>query len=114
MKRPQINKYKYNQKQNTVTINDKFEIDFTTGTIYWDSEYTGRRSEFLPNYIFLIRDAIQMTHRILRALGKSRITAETVRHGVLLGTTEKAAHPHRKNSEIIDEVMQYLKDQKEI
>lgn len=68
MKRPQINKYQYNPKQNTVTINGMFEIDFTNGTIWWDSEYTGRRSEFLPNYIFLIRDSIQMSHRILRAM----------------------------------------------
>lgn len=68
MKRPQILKYKYNPKQGTVTINNKFEIDFTNGTIWWDSEYTGRHNEFLPNYIFLIRDAIQMSHHILRAM----------------------------------------------
>lgn len=68
MKRPEIRTYKYNPIQNTVTINDMFEIDFTNGTIWYDSDYTGRRSEFLPNYIFLIRDAIQMSHRILRAM----------------------------------------------
>lgn len=68
MKRTEIKTYKYNPKQNTITINGKFEIDFTNGTIWWDSEYTGRRSEFLPNYIFLIRDSIQMSHAILRAM----------------------------------------------
>ena len=72
MKRPQINQYKYNPKQNTITINGKFEIDFTNGTIWWDSEYTGRRSECLPNYIFLIRDSIQMSHRILRAMDSKK------------------------------------------
>ena len=68
MKRPQIEKYEYNPKTNTVEINGKFEIDFYTGTIWYSKNYTGKRSEFLPNYIFLIRDSIQMSHRILRAM----------------------------------------------
>lgn len=68
MKRPEIRTYEYNIKRDTVTINGKYEIDFTNGTIWYDSEYTGRRSELLPNYIFLIRDAIQMSHAILRAM----------------------------------------------
>lgn len=68
MKRPQIEKYEYNPETNTVEINGKFEIDFTTGTIWYSQNYDGKRSEFLPNYIFLIRDSIQMSHRILRAM----------------------------------------------
>ena len=68
MKRPEIRTYEYNLKRDTVTINGKYEIDFTNGTIWYDSEYTGRRSELLPNYIFLIRDAIQMSHAILRTM----------------------------------------------
>lgn len=68
MKRPQINKYEYDPNTNTVEINGKFEIDFTTGTIWWSQNYEEKRSEFLPNYIFLIRDAVQMSHRILRAM----------------------------------------------
>lgn len=68
MKRPQIEKYEYNPETNTVEINGKFEIDFYTGTIWYSKNYTGKRSEFLPNYIFLIRDSIQMSHRILRAM----------------------------------------------
>ena len=68
MKRPQIEKYEYNPETNTVEINGKFEIDFTTGTIWYSQNYDGKRSEFLPNYIFLIRDAIQMSHTILRTM----------------------------------------------
>lgn len=68
MKRPEIRTYEYNIKRDTVTINGKYEIDLTNGTIWYDSEYTGRRSELLPNYIFLIRDAIQISHAILRAM----------------------------------------------
>lgn len=71
MKRPQIEKYEYNPETNTVEINGKFEIDFITGTIWYSQNYDGKRSEFLPNYIFLIRDAIQMSHRILKGMTKS-------------------------------------------
>ena len=68
MKRPQIEKYEYNPETNTAEINGKFEIDFTTGTIWYSQNYDGKRSEFLPNYIFLIRDSIQMSHAILRTM----------------------------------------------
>ena len=55
-----INKWRYRQDNNRITINDNYDIDFRTGCM-WNTDGTNR---IFPAWIFNVRDAMQIIQQI--------------------------------------------------
>lgn len=43
---------------NAVIVNNKYLIDITSGIVYYDYSYSGKRTPDIPEYVYTIRDLI--------------------------------------------------------
>ena len=59
-----INKWKFHPQSNTLEINDKYEIDLYTGTIWYSWNYAGNRSAPFPSWLFAVRDGLQIKRQL--------------------------------------------------
>lgn len=88
-----IKKWRYDEQKNAVIINERFIINYYTGTI----TYTGKG--FIPSWLYACRDSMQIMASIIR---------EKTKDAALLATLQRDAHPDKKNTEIIETVVAHV------
>ena len=52
-------KFEYRKNEHAVIVNGIYLIDIPTGTVFYDLDYTGRKHENFPPYIFEIVDLLR-------------------------------------------------------
>ena len=90
-----IKSWRYDENANAVIINERFIINYYTGTI----SYTSKLKDYVPSWVYACRDAMQAMASIIR---------EKTKDAALLATLQRDAHPDKKNTEIIETVVAHV------